>query len=253
MINHKSWYIDSGAISRMTSNRKFFTSFYSCNNEKLRLANGDYVEIHGIGEGNICQDNKGKCTKVTIKDVLFVPSLEENLITVKRLTDKGIQVNFEEKKCNIVHAGAVIAVAELNGNLYKLKDDNKVLAITKEHNKDCQHQWHRRLGHREFKAIKEMSNKGTVEGIRTKDCGIRKICETCLKGKMTRNPFPKKSSCQSKAILDLIHTDVCGPMQTMTPGKKRYLLTMIDDYSRYTVIYLMANKSEVPDKIQEYI
>lgn len=73
------------------------------------------------------------------------------------------------------------------------------------------------------------------------------------KRKDDQDTFRKKATHQSKAILDLVHTDVCGPMQTMTPGKKRYLLTMIDDYSRYTVIYLMANKSEVPDKIQEYI
>lgn len=70
---------------------------------------------------------------------------------------------------------------------------------------------------------------------------------------MTRNSFPKKSTHKSKGILDLIHIDVCGPIQTITPGKKRYILTMIDDYSRYTVIYLMTNKAEVLDKIQEYI
>jgi len=98
-----------------------------------------------------------------------------------------------------------------------------------------------------------MLNKGAVKDIHIKDCGIREVCETCLKGKMTRKSFPKKSMHQSKEILDLVHTDVCGPRQTIIPGKKPYLLTMIDDYSRYTIIYLMTNKSEVPSKIKEYI
>lgn len=188
VVNHKGWYIDSGATSHMTSNRKFFKSLHSCNNENLRLANGDYVEIHGVGEGNIiCQNDKGKYKNITVKDVLFVPSLEESLLSVKRLAEKGIQVKFEESKCYIIHKGIVIAVAELNGNLYKLKNDDKVLAVIKEHNKDCQHQWHRRLGHRDVEVIKEMSKKGAVAGICIKDCGIRKVCETCLKGKMTRN------------------------------------------------------------------
>lgn len=53
IINHKDWYIDSGATSHMTSDKNFFRSFRSGNNEKLKLANGDYVEIHGIGEGNV--------------------------------------------------------------------------------------------------------------------------------------------------------------------------------------------------------
>lgn len=56
----------------MTSDKNFFKSFRSCNNEKLKLANGDYVEIHGIGKGNvICQDDKGKCTNVTVQRCTF--------------------------------------------------------------------------------------------------------------------------------------------------------------------------------------
>lgn len=70
---------------------------------------------------------------------------------------------------------------------------------------------------------------------------------------MTRNSFPKFSQHRSEEILNIVHIDVCGPMQIMTPGKKPYILTMIDDYSRYTMVYLIGHKSEVPDKIREYI
>ena len=70
---------------------------------------------------------------------------------------------------------------------------------------------------------------------------------------MTRKPFPKKSESKTTEILDLIHTDVCGPMQTVTPGGKRYFMTMIDDFSRYTEVYLLSHKSEVPEKIKEYV
>ena len=206
----------------MTSNREFFTSFYNCNEEKLRLANGNYVKIHGIGEGNIiCQDDKGTYTHVTMKDVFFVPNLQENLISIKRLAEKEIQVNFKEEKCNKnLHAGIVISVAELDGSLYRLKSANKVLAITKVYTKDCQHQWHRRLSHRDCEAIKEMSSKGRVQDIHIKDCSIKEVCETRVKDKITKSSFSKKSTHQSRAILYLIHTDVCDPMQTMIPNKK---------------------------------
>src|SRR6218665_135085 len=70
---------------------------------------------------------------------------------------------------------------------------------------------------------------------------------------MTRKPFPKKSESKTDEILDLIHTDVCGPMQTTTPGEKRYFMTMIDDSSRYTEVYLLGQKSEVPEKIKVYV
>lgn len=74
-----------------------------------------------------------------------------------------------------------------------------------------------------------------------------------MKGKLARKPFPKESSNKTQAPLDLIHTDVSGPMQTITPGNKRYVLTIIDDYSRYTKIYLMESKDQVRGFIINYV
>lgn len=70
---------------------------------------------------------------------------------------------------------------------------------------------------------------------------------------MTRLKFPYKSENRARAVLDLIHSDVCGPMQTVTPSGKRYVLTFIDDYSRYTKIYLLRCKSEVTEKFKEFV
>jgi len=70
---------------------------------------------------------------------------------------------------------------------------------------------------------------------------------------MSKKSFPKASNRQSKDILEIIHSDVCGPMQTIMPGGKRYVLTMVDDYSGYTEIFLLAHKSEVFRHVREYI
>ncbi|KYM94363.1 Copia protein [Cyphomyrmex costatus] len=121
------------------------------------------------------------------------------------------------------------------------------------HRKDCQHTWHKKLDHRDPEAIKYMEMKNLATDLKITDCGIRGVCKTCVKGKMTRQPFPKMSFSKTQEPLDLIHTDVCGPMQTKTPGNKRYILTLIDDYSKYTVVYLMEYKSEVTEKIQDYV
>lgn len=98
-----------------------------------------------------------------------------------------------------------------------------------------------------------MYSKNMVNGMKIIDCGIKTEFETCLQAKTTRLPFPKQSSSQSNDVLDLVHSDVCGPMQTQSPSGKRYVLTFIDDYSRFTVIYLLRKKSEVEEKIKEYI
>ncbi|KAG5874041.1 hypothetical protein JTB14_021769 [Gonioctena quinquepunctata] len=70
---------------------------------------------------------------------------------------------------------------------------------------------------------------------------------------MTRQIFLKKSFTKTTNVLDIIHTDLCGPMRTITPGGKKYILTFIDDFSRYSTIYLLSRRSEVFDKLREYV
>lgn len=66
-------------------------------------------------------------------------------------------------------------------------------------------------------------------------------------------PFPKQSNKKSKQPMDIIHTDVCEPMNTPKPRGCHYFLTMIDDQSRYTVVYFLKKKSEVTERIKEYV
>lgn len=69
---------------------------------------------------------------------------------------------------------------------------------------------------------------------------------------MTRLLFLKESENRSTNTLNLIHSDICGPMQTKTPSGKRYLLTFIDDFSRFTTIYLLKEKSEAFQKFKDF-
>lgn len=71
--------------------------------------------------------------------------------------------------------------------------------------------------------------------------------------KMARKKFPKESKSKSVGILDLVHTDLCGLMQTVFFENKRYIFTIIDDYSRYSKIYLLKHKSEVYGYIKEFV
>lgn len=78
--------------------------------------------------------------------------------------------------------------------------------------------------------------------IRIMDCKERLSCKTCVKGKLKRLSFSKKSTTQPRALLDLIHSDLCGSMQTQTPSGKRYMMTLIDDFSPYYYIYLLTRR-----------
>lgn len=99
----------------------------------------------------------------------------------------------------------------------------------------------------------KLSREKLADGIRIDACSVRMTCISCIKGKMSRQSFPKSSCHRAEQPLDLIHTDVCGPMNTETPGRKKYFLTFIDDHSTYTVLYLLHSKDEVSVKLQECI
>ena len=76
-------------------------------------------------------------------------------------------------------------------------------------------------------------------------------CEPCLMGKMTKTPFSETME-RATDLLEIIHTDVCGPMSVKAHGKYRYFLNFTDDLSRYGYIYLMKHKSETFEKFKEF-
>ena len=76
-------------------------------------------------------------------------------------------------------------------------------------------------------------------------------CESCLLGKMTKAPFTSVGE-REKDLLELIHTDVCGPMSTVARDGFKYFITFTDDLSRYGYVYLMRHKSESFEKFKEF-
>ena len=74
---------------------------------------------------------------------------------------------------------------------------------------------------------------------------LKHVCEGCILGKMQRSSFPKDGSVRATRKLQLIHSDVCGPMQTPSFGNHLYFVTFIDDYSRHAWVYPLKGKSEV--------
>ena len=69
-------------------------------------------------------------------------------------------------------------------------------------------------------------------------------CETCIMGKQTAKPFPKVSDSKSEDLLDLVHSDVCGPMRTKSLGGASYFITFIDDKSNWVEVQFLKTKGE---------
>jgi len=77
------------------------------------------------------------------------------------------------------------------------------------------------------------------------------FCENCVYMKHSQVSFPSGGK-RVKNILDLVHSDVFGPVKVSSLGKSMYYVSFIDDFSRNTWIYLLKKKSEVFEKIKEF-
>ena len=111
--------------------------------------------------------------------------------------------------------------------------------------------WHHRYGHLNNKDLQLLRSKEMVTGL--PDIGQLKVtCEACVKGKHHRVSFPKRSKLRATEKLQLIHSDLCGPITPPSHSQKRYLISFIDDFSRKTWIYFVTEKSEAFYTFKEF-
>jgi hypothetical protein len=102
--------------------------------------------------------------------------------------------------------------------------------------------WHRRFGHLNFKDLEVMMKENLVAGAKLKGAvSTNNPCKICIAGKFATAPFPRRPN-RSSNLLDIVHTDVCGPMRIESKGGARYFVTFTDDYSRWTQTYLIRKK-----------
>ena len=116
----------------------------------------------------------------------------------------------------------------------------------KVNNDSATYLWHYRLGHIGVKCMKKFHANGLLESL---DYESVDSCEPCLMGKMTKTPFSGTME-RATDLLEIIHTDVCSPMNIEARGGYHYFLTFTDDLSRYGYIYLMKHKSETFEKFK---
>lgn len=179
-------------------------------------------------------------------------------MSIRSLTKKGYSVVFEGDVAYVSLNGNRQFEAHLNGRLYEVvlhADQNVFAGFSGENklNKFSQSLWHFRMGHLNAVDMKKMINQRMVDGLEqvriNTDSGF---CESCVLGKQARTSFPKNKDTRSSRILELIHTDLCGPMPTTAHDDSRYFVSFMDDYSRASSIYFLKRKSDVFEKFKEY-
>ena len=236
------WYIDSGASSHMTSNKELLLDLNKNHTGHIMVANGKAAEIKGVGRMSL----KCNSSEVPVEKVLFVPDLDVNLLSISEIVKKDNTVTFDKSGCEIRDStNRVLATIKPTHGVYKLTQERK-------RNVGYATMWHRKLAHMGAQTLMKMPKHVDGMKVDSSDVAAIKDCKVCAEGKQSRPPY-QKSQTETTRILELLHSDVQGPMETASIGKSRYAVVIVDDYSRMHWVVTVRQKSEATQAVIDLI
>ncbi|KAM0043888.1 putative RNA-directed DNA polymerase [Helianthus debilis subsp. tardiflorus] len=237
------WFLDSACSNHMTGTRDWFIHLDESYKHSVRLGNDLRLEVKGVGD--IRLEVEGRTQVIT--NVYFVPQLTSNLISVGQLQDKAVTFIIQGGKCEVFHPQkGLIFTSKMSKNRMfpvigaRSLPQTECLQVSEDQKSQI---WHRRFAHVNHKAIRTMQYKKMVKDLPT-TVEKYKVCEICAIGKQQREAIPKKSEWRAKERLELIHTDLCGPITPASHSGRRYVLVFIDDFTRKTWVYFLSHKGE---------
>ena len=253
------WIMDSGATKHMTSHKTAFDTYEVISPRNVRLSDGSVAEAIGMGSIVVGVEARGKATTIRITDVLHVPKLQANLLSVSKLLSKGLKVFFHVNECIVEGAnGDVVAIARREGSLYEMcfkevcgANSGDFVHLRGEG--DSVEVWHHRLGHLDVRSIYALQSM--VKGInlgKTSHPTTTLVCEACTEGKQYAAKWGNNEERLATKPLEIVHSGVCGPMRTTSIGGAKYFVIFVDDYSRKVWVYTMKCKGEWFERFKEF-
>ena len=219
------WVIDSGATSHITCDSSILSNYHVFDvPQQVTVADGNACNAVGVGTVFLYVSlSHRRSVPCILNNVLFVPGLHSNFFSVHVATKTGHSVNFQGNQCLIKNSkGQLKAAGHLNGQLYLLncvnnltESDVKRLNVVSENKLDL---WHQRLGHCGIQRLKDAVRKNLVRGVAFPVNSNPSFCDGCAEGKQSRKHFPDIGGVRTKRRLELVHSDVCGPMSESSLG-----------------------------------
>lgn len=253
--NSAQWCLDSGATRHMCNNREKFSTFSKDKACKVYTAAEHCVKSEGAGDIKMkVRLSRNTLNNIKLRDAILVPGFRNNLLSVSRMTDNNYTVIFRKESALVKRPdGSVALTAKRRGQLYLVDSGNEESAFnSEEHTSKKLQRWHNRFGHLNLNDLKKLKTEDMVSGIDFNPNEAQFNCEVCHMGKICQIPFGKSSN-RAKDKLGLVHSDICGPMSTTSIGGSKYFVTFIDDYSRYTEIVMLKNRSEVLSAFRKFM
>nr|GFB86122.1 retrovirus-related Pol polyprotein from transposon TNT 1-94 [Tanacetum cinerariifolium] len=234
----------------MTGNLKLLINFVEKFLGMVNFGNDQIAPI--LGYGDLVQG------AVTIKRVYYVEGLNHNLFFVGQFCDADLEVAFRKSTCFIRDLkGNDLLTGSRGTDMYSISlqstsSPNPICLMAKATSSQAW-LWHRRLSHLNFDTINLLSKNDIVVGLPKLKFVKDHLCSSCELGKAKRKSFHSKLTPSSKRRLHLLHMDLCGPMRVASINGKRYVLVIVDDYSRYTWTHFLRSKDETPEVLIDFL
>nr|GEY58165.1 retrovirus-related Pol polyprotein from transposon TNT 1-94 [Tanacetum cinerariifolium]GEY58177.1 retrovirus-related Pol polyprotein from transposon TNT 1-94 [Tanacetum cinerariifolium] len=232
----------------MTGNLKLLINFVWKFLGTVRFGNDHVAAILGFGDlqwGNI-----------SITRVYFVEGLGHNLFSVGQFYDSDSEVAFRRNTCFVQNLeGVDLLKGNRTTNLYTINLHEMASAspIFLMAHAIKSWLWHQRLSHLNFDTINDLAKNDLVTGLPKFKYHKEHLCPSCEQGKSKTASHSPKPVPNSRQRLHLLHMDLCGPMRIASINGKRYVLMIVNDYSRYTWVQYLRSKDEAHEVIKTFL
>ena len=242
------WYLDTGATNHMTGRAEVFSDLDRSVVGSVKFGDGTMVSIQG--RGSVLFTSKTGAHKV-LTNVYYIPRLRNSIVSLGQLDENGAKIHIDDGILRIWDRQQRLLTKVQRGanRLYMLHlNVTRPICLATRHDDDAW-RWHDRFGHISFDALKRMSRHKMVRGLPELE-HVDQLCDVCITTKHRRTPFPKHANFRAEGHLDLVHGDVCGPITPATPGGRRYFLLLVDDFTRYMWVVVLAGKGDASASIR---
>jgi len=245
----KSWLVDSAASAHMCWMRGCFDDYHATTGRSVKMGDKGSVATAGVGTVVLNVIVHGKTRKIKLEKVLHVPTMGFNRMSVGMMEERGAEVSFKGGKTIIKISDKVAACGTRKSGLYHL-DMAPLLDIAAVASLQL---WHERLGHVNVAGVKRMIKNKDIDGIKCSSMAVNDVCEPCVYGKAAMMPMPSAGGGRVTKRLQLVHSDLGGPMSEPTRGGALYFGTLTDDFSHWTDVFFLQKKSDLLSEFKKWL
>ncbi|KAM2243153.1 hypothetical protein PS2_009934 [Malus domestica] len=249
---NNDWIVDSGCSNHMTGDKQKLQNLFEYKGSRVVVtANNSRLPIAHIGKTIVTP--RYNSNQVPLQDVYHVPGMKKNLLYVAQLTSSGHYVLFGPRDVMVYRDLKISEKPTMEGrrleSVYVMSAESAYVDKTRKN--ETVDLWHMRLGHVSYSKLSVMVKKSMLKGLPQLDVRTNNVCAGCKYGKAHQLPY-EESKFKAKEPLELVHSDVFGPVKQPSIGGMRYMVTFIDDFSRYVWVFFVKEKFDTFSKFKKF-